>query len=385
MKRMVLALTVCLLAVPSLAVAQDTQDQEQPRRERRGGGRGDGQDARGRGARGDGEGRGRGGPGFGPGGMQRMAERLAEQLNLDETQKAQLDEIIANNQKEMQDMRARWQEVREAEEAGDAELARQIRSELQGQMRNPMGGLMDDIEGILRDDQMEAFEQIRERFDRGGRDRGLINDIPERLQLTPEQRELFDEVRRQQGEQMRQRFGEMRPLFEELRQARDDGNEARAQEIEAQLEEMRGGGPDGGLEHILAELEPTLSAEQKGLLAQLREEMGSRERDRRRGDREDPRRMVQTAKRLDGLSEEQKTQLNEIEQAAGREARRARGDREAAAALAESVKQQIIEILTDEQALKFDEMLKQSDRPGREGGRRPGREGRRGRGGNDNP
>ncbi len=384
MKRIVLTLTVCLLAAPGVTLAQDTQDQEQPRRERRGGGRGDGQDARGRGGRGDGEGRGRGGPGFGPGGMQRMAERLAEQLNLDETQKLQLDEIIANNQKEMQDARARWQEVREAEEAGDTELARQIRTELQGQMRNPMSGLMDDIEGILREDQMQAFEEIRERFDRGGRERGQISEIPERLKLTPEQRELFDEVRRQQGEQMRQRFGEMRPLFEELRQARDDGNEARAQEVEAQLEAMRGG-PDGGLEHILAELEPTLSDEQKALLAQFREEMGSRERDRRRGDREDPRRIVQMAKRLDGLTEEQKTELNEIEQAAGREARRARGDREAAAALAESVKQQIIDILTDEQALKFDEMLKQSDRPGREGGRRPGREGRRGRGGNDNP
>lgn len=373
MKRIaVTALTLCVLAAPSLALAQDGQDQ-QPRRERRGGGRPDGA-----------EGRGRGGPGFGPGGMQRMVERIAEQLNLDETQRAQLDEIVANNTKQMEDMRARWQEVRAAEEAGDTEGARKLREELQGQMGNPMGGMMDDIEGILREDQLEAFEQIRERFDRGGRQRGQLNDVPEKLNLTPEQREAFDELRRQQGDQMRQRFSEMRPLFEELRQAREDGNEARVQEIEAQFEEMRGG-PDAGVEHILAELEPLLTKDQKVLLAQYREEMGSQDRDRRRAGQDDPRRIVQIAKRLDNLSEEQKAELNEIEQAAGRESRRARRDRDAAAQLAAGVKQQIIDILTDEQALKFDDMLKQSDRPGRERGNRPGREGRRGRGGDDNP
>jgi Spy/CpxP family protein refolding chaperone len=113
--------------------------------------------------------------------------------------------------------------------------------------------------------------------------------------------------------------------------------------------------------------------------------MGSQDRDRRRAGQDDPRRIVQIAKRLDNLSEEQKAELNEIEQAAGRESRRARRDRDAAAQLAAGVKQQIIDILTDEQALKFDDMLKQSDRPGRERGNRPGREGRRGRGGDDNP
>ncbi len=365
------------LLIISLALALPAMAQDDEQRDR--GDRGDRQERVQRRDRGDRQERGRGreGRGFGGerrGGVDRMAQRLVESLDLDDQQREQFEEILAGQRERNEEMGQIWREIREANQDGDEQRAAELREELRaqgGQRRgNPMTGILDELKPILRDDQMEAFEQLRERMgNMGGQGRGRnrgVENLIERLDLTEEQQREWDGIKSEQRDQGRNRWEEIRPLMEEMREARESGDDERLAEIRAKFAEMRGGNRGGGNDARLEALEKILDDDQKRMLEEYREQAGRRGGRDERNRAPDVRSIIQTAKRLD-LSRDQKEELRDIEQEAGREQRAVRRDRQAAAALAETVKRDIMELLDDDQKRDFERQL---NRAGRRTGRR---------------
>ncbi|HUU97830.1 MAG TPA: Spy/CpxP family protein refolding chaperone [Phycisphaerae bacterium] len=316
-----------------------------------------------------------------------LMQRMPDQLELDDEQRAQFEDIVAEYRERMGEARQRGGEMREifremqaAREAGDDERVEELRA----QMRERRGGggrfmeeFFGEVEGILREDQLERLSQLRSRvmqgMQRGRNPMESLRELRDRLKLDEQQAELYDELLedlREQGGQRRQRREELRPLMQELREAMEAGDEARAEELRAQLEQQRPGRGEM-LEDFFAELEKFLRDDQKEILAQFREEMSERgERGER--SRVDVRALLSAARRLK-LDQDQKKQLNEIGQAALRAERELqRRDREGRAMLTAKIKGEIIAILDAEQAKQFENHLSRQGRP-----ERPGREGAR--------
>jgi len=336
------------------------------------------------------------GPQFGA-----LFQRMPDQLELDDEQRAQFEEIVAEYRERMGEARQRgegmrevFREMRAAREAGDDKRVEELRAQLR-ERRGGGGRFMeeffDDVEGILREDQLERLSQLRSRVMQGMR-RGRnpmesLRELRSRLELDEQQEEQFDELLedlREQGGQRRQRMEELRPLMRELREAREAGDEERAEELRAQLEEQRPR-PGEMLEDFFVELEQILRDDQKEILAQFREEMSERGERGERG-RVDVRAILNAARRLK-LDQDQKKELNEIGQAALRAERELqRRDREGRAMIAAKVKREVIAILDAEQAKQFENYLSRRgrpERPGREGARERQRERRGDRGPDD--
>ena len=200
MKRIMALTVVALFALATTAVAQ----QGPPRGER-----GQGQQRGGRG-----QGQARGERGQGPR-MGQFFDRIIEELNLDDEQMAQVDEIRAAQQERMQNMRAQWEEVRAAMEAGDEQRAAELREQMRSQRGDPgaaMQAMLDQIEPILHDDQLEAFDKIRERMnqrtqqsERWRDQMRMIQELPDAVGMTDEQRGQYQDLLAQRREDMMQR------------------------------------------------------------------------------------------------------------------------------------------------------------------------------------
>ena len=360
MKR--LLIITLALALPAAVVAQDFERGDRSDRPERRQRRFDRDDFR-------------GGDRMGRGGVQRQSQRIVEALGLDDQQRVQFDDIIADYTQRMQEQGEVFREIREANQAGDKERAAELRSELGelgGGRGNPMTRILDELEPILRQDQMEAFKQLRERTSRGGmgRDTGRrgrrgIDGLIEQLDLTEEQQREFVEIRRENSEQQRNRWEDIRPLMDEMREAREAGDEQRLDEIRAQFEEMRAGNRRGGGNEVLLDaLRDILDDDQRSILEEYREQNNRRfGRDDRRRREPDVRSIIQAAKRLD-LDSVQKDDLREIEQVAGREQREVRRDREALAELTARVRREIMDILDDDQKREFERAIERNNRRG---------------------
>lgn len=295
------------------------------------------------------------------GGPAMMAERLAELLELDKAQQAQFDEIVARYRErwdeqrtQAEDMRSLFEEMRAAREAGDDARVEELRGRLREARR---GGeelrtqFLDEVEKILREDQIERLNQFRERTARGfGRGEGgpmlgMAERLREELHLNDEQSRRFDEL--------------LESLREKMRGLRDQPGEDRRDAFGRIMEEF------------YSELEPILDAEQVKVLANYRE----RARQAGRGD--ELRELFRAARRLD-LTEDQTAKLREIEQEARRSQREMnRRDREAVAELAGHVKQQVLALLTPQQAEELEKLLAERSRPQRPAERERPRERRR--------
>jgi hypothetical protein len=334
--------------------------------------------------------------------LDRLSGRMAQTLELTEEQQVEFDAIVEEFRQRMNEgaagpgeRRRLREEMREARDSGDDAQA----DELRGQMREQRHGsqalmeeFFDRVEPILEGDQVERLTEMRERFAERGR-RGdrragmqqLIEQIPGKLELDEEQQAQYDELvagLRSGAEERRARWQEMQPLMQELREARRAGDEQRVAEIRSQLDEARGAG-GSPLEAFFADLEEILRDDQKAKLAELREAAGDR-----RGPRgtQDVPAIIRAAKRLD-LNEEQRGSLREISEKAARDWRElGRRDRAARVELARRVKQDIVGILTPEQAEQFEQVL-QRERPGRgpQGREGPHRGRRGGRMGGERP
>ncbi|HMQ14727.1 MAG TPA: hypothetical protein PKC49_02025 [Phycisphaerae bacterium] len=326
-------------------------------------------------------GRGQGGP-PGPGGpnFEMLSQRVADQLDLDDQQRASYDEIVAGFRERFaqggqgEQMRDLMRQMREARQAGDDALAEDLRRKME-ETRRTGDALREDflsqVEPILRPDQVERLATIRERFgamerQRFGNPMQQIAELRDVLHLDDQQNQQFDDLLAEMREQMRSQRGmgaELRPLIEELRAAQEAGDEERVAEIRARLAELRPD-PREMFDNFYADLEKILRADQLQALRDFRaRQPGPPGQDR--AARTDVRSLFREARRLD-LSRDQADDLADLEETAGRANRDARRERAAAdqaqAALYERVKQQIIEILTPEQRQQFERTLQRAER-----------------------
>ncbi|MCA9245225.1 MAG: Spy/CpxP family protein refolding chaperone, partial [Phycisphaerales bacterium] len=317
----------------------------------------------------------------------RMFDHIADDLDLDEEQRAAFDEIADGVREQMRErwdgMRGKVEELREAADSGNYELADQIRRELEDSRGNP-GEVMDNaiaqLEPILRPAQVTRLHEMRDDMRRreDSRDfyRRVARDLPDELNMTDEQRDQYDEILDGRREQMRARFDEMRPLFEEMREAREAGNMDRVNELRDQLRANR---PDENAlqEDFFTQVDTILTDEQRAALADFREwnapdaagDAGAATTDSAKK-AADVRDVIRAAHRV-RLAPDQRDELKEIERDAMRDYRAARRDPAKAASLADRVKAEVLELLDDNQTEDFQNRL-----DGR--GNRPARKARRG-------
>lgn len=329
--------------------------------------------------------RGRGGPRGGRMSLDRMADRLAERLELSEDQRAQYDEIVADYADHWQQQQGHREERRElamayrdARDNGNLEEAEEIRArmrEVGGGRREMMQSFFTDVEQILEPAQVERLSEIRQHIGRGQRGprrgdmRQLVQEMPERLSMTEDQRVAFDEILAQARERRqanRERWQEIAPLVREMRDARRNGDEARADELRAELEELRPERPQPG--HILEQIRGILTADQQQMLEEIQREFVGSGRGRDRGQRApqmDLRAVMQAAKRVN-VEGAQRSALKQAITEATREARRNRNP-ESQAAIAAELHQQILTILAPEQETEYTKALADVEHRGRRG------------------
>jgi len=222
--------------------------------------------------------------------LEAFYQRLTGEIELDEDQLAQIEEIKAAQQERMETFRAKRREIRAAREAGDEETANRLREEMRAEFergmgrRGPMGETVEQIEGILNDDQLQQFQTMRQsmRDEREQRMRQRFDERYERiatdLELDDDQRAVLDEIKATQMEDMEA----FRARWQEVRQAYDEGDEAYADELRQELiAEMReSGGPRAFMNRVWDELDPVLTEDQRVLAEELREERRQRRRER---------------------------------------------------------------------------------------------------------
>lgn len=363
MRRFVIA-ALLIAPLAAVAIAQDGGDR-----------RGD-RDDRGR--------RGRRGPSFA-----RLIERMNEQLQFDEQQRLQVDEIAAAFEERQSEQRDLWREMREARESGDDARVESLREQMREAGRQ-RGEMMDqffaEIEPVLRADQLDAFEDMRDSFSRqrGPRFdmRRMIEELPDAVEMTPEQREAFQELLQSRREAMRERMQNRRA---------DDTGDAESDDEETDGQDRRRGRRGPGFDfaamqdEFFAEVGELLNEDQQVLLTQYRERIEAeraqqrdRGRDRDRGDAFQT--LFSASRRLQDLSSEQRSALRELEREAMRTYRELRGenDPEALAVFTQETKAEIVRLLEAEQVQEFEttlERLQSRDRGDRRD--RPRRDRRR--------
>jgi len=308
-------------------------------------------------------------PGEGSGWFDRVLDRFANQLELDEAQRAQFDQVAEPYRQRMQDMGRRWGEMRQAMRDGDQERVAAMRGGMShgGEWGGMFTGLLDEVAPLLREDQLDRLYEMQDRMDgqrrRGEMYRRLMTDLPQELGLDEVQREQWDELMASGREQHRERWQETRSLWEEVRAAEAAGDQERAQELREQLDGMRPD-PEQMLSTFFEQVEKILRDEQKAVLENFRQEFGIGREGEARG-QADVRNILRAARRV-RLSSEQRDEFRLIERDAMRARREIRRrDTEGQALLAAKVKKQIVELLDPEQTREFEEHLKRLDRRSR--------------------
>jgi len=240
--------------------------------------------------------RGRGGP---P--IDRIFDRIADDLELDEFQREQLEDIKAAQRERMETFRQHRQTIREARAAGNDALADELRAEWRAERRasgrGPGGWMRDaigNIESILTEDQITRFAELRntyrqerrQRFERRSDER--FDRLADDLELDASQIEQLDAIRAQQRERMEQ----FRENWRAVREAYDAGNDELGDQLRDAMraQAQPGGGPRGMMRETLDAIEPFLDDGQKERLAEIRAEREQRRERRRRFDGDGPNR-----------------------------------------------------------------------------------------------
>jgi hypothetical protein len=317
---------------------------------------------------------------------------LGKQLELDGTQQAEYEQIVAVYREKMAAQRQGQAEaselvrkMREARQAGDDEQVRQIREQMR--KRRAAGGaevmqsFFDDVEKILRDDQKEKLGTLRARPSLAS-PRGepgprpfvaperQIAQLRERLQLSDEQAAKFDalagNLKQELGGEGR---GSIADLMQQLREAHVAGDREEVQRIRQSLGARRGE-VEKSLSAFAAQVEPTLSDEQKDCLVEFREQAmrggGMRSAADAAALRSDPRMLLRAVRRLD-LTPEQKDEIRAVESNVSRELRSA--GRNGAAAVRADLDKQLRAILTSDQNKELDAILARQEKNGGRGRR----------------
>ncbi|TWT40291.1 hypothetical protein RAS1_39990 [Phycisphaerae bacterium RAS1] len=303
------------------------------------------------------------------GGPGRMLGRLPQQLQLDDEQKTRFEELLAAHRERMRAFGEQMREARQAADEGSPDTAEQLRNQLRDSdvPNQSVQQLFDDLEPLLREEQLEKLDSIREDNDRRGdqmqKMMRMREELPEQLQLTPEQEQQFDNMLRERRESMRERMSGMRPLMEEMRAAREAGDEARVAELEKQME---AGQPDmtSMQNEFFEQLAAILNADQQKLLAEYRAEFTG-EAAGKSGSTADLKTILRAARRA-RLTSEQKDELRDIEkESLAAQKKLNRRDKEAQAALASQVREKIERLLEPQQKERFEQVLERSQRGAR--------------------
>ncbi|MFQ5805801.1 MAG: hypothetical protein ACE5I3_05055 [Phycisphaerae bacterium] len=322
-----------------------------------------------------------------PGGQHLRFGRIRAELDLDQDQQAEFDRLAAEFRKKRggganrERVRSLMDEMRRAHQEGDSERAAEIRQELR-EMRggNPVLEFLDQVEGILRDDQLEKLAEIRERLSaehslaRGG-PLAQLKRLRRALRLSEEQATAYDELYAELKEQLKHsRAGEdeTSDLVQKLRKAAEAGDTERIKQLRKQLPDPHARASTA-IAEFLSEVESFLEPEQLRTLNRFRQRM------RARGSQTDLRACFRFVSQLD-LDEQQRLTLRELRRRAHRSEREARDNAEELARLTADVQNELRDMLTDEQVAEFDRWLEsqKSKGPGRgRKGDRPRRERRR--------
>ena len=368
MKRIMALTVVALFALATTAVAQ----QGPPRGER-------------------GRGQQRGGRGQGPR-MGQFFDRIIEELNLDEEQMAQVDEIRAAQQERMQDMRAQWEEMRAAMESGDEQRVAELREQMQAQRGNPgaaMQTMLDQIEPILHDDQLEAFDRIRERMnqrtqqsERWRDQMRMIQELPDAVGMTDEQREQYQNLLTQRREDMMQRMRDRRggpgggqPGEQGGGQPGERGGQPGepGDQPGGQPGDRPRGRPDfqGMSDEFFEQVAAILNEDQLEALAEYRAKMAAGATDRETTEGDNVRTVIQATRRISDLSSDQKQAIRELERDTMRASRELSSrDKEGQALLAAKLKADVVKLLDKKQTDEFTQNLERlKSRSGRSGER----------------
>lgn len=321
--------------------------------------------------------------------LEQLVERMKSAVEFDEQQLAQLDELLKKHQEQAEQNRARWRELREAEEMGDETRAAQLREEFRAQRaeggmrgRGP-DGFLNEVEALLRDEQVEAFRTFRESLppppDRGPGEAMMraVRDLPDAVQMTDEQRAQYDKILEERRAAMRERWG---------RRGRPDGEGAQpptppAEGAEGEPPAEAGDrpprferpDPSAMLDELFAQVSEILNADQVKLLEEYREQVGSEMRDPGGRGGSDPRAVISAAKRVSGLTTEQEDSIREIENETAQATRGVpRSDAEGQAMIAADAKEKILKVLNEEQKAEFERNLQRTRSRGPREGRGPG-------------
>lgn len=148
----------------------------------------------------------------------RVFSELPDELGLDETQRAEWDRLMQAQRERRRErfgaMRPTWEEMREADAAGDEERAQELRKQIE-QMRSDsdemLGSFFNELEKILREDQLPILEKYRQEFGIGvARDRDHVPDVrtilraAKRVRLDSAQRETLREIERDVAKERRE-------------------------------------------------------------------------------------------------------------------------------------------------------------------------------------
>lgn len=277
-------------------------------------------------------------------------DRFADRLELDDDQRGQLEEIGRN----MRDrMRGRWREGggRDARfgPAGEGDDA----AAEGARRRRGFDGFFDEVEGILREDQIPLLDEVRE----------------ERRQRAQ---------RRGRGERggARQRFGRDRDrqreqnggMLKRLEQSIDfsdglDLDDTQRAKLDAAMRSARTGLAAGetneeqALGYVLEELQGSLNPNQIEAFGEMRQSL--REQKARDLKVNDVRLIFMAVAAVD-LDPEQARAFRDIYKASAAEFKKVRKDREAQAKLAEKTKKQIVEMLSPRQLQRFERQLERA-------------------------
>ena len=197
--------------------------------------------------------------------------------------------------------------------------------------------------------------------------RRLEGELAERLEMDNEQRADLKEVIAEHVEAVRERTGgggdnqerqaRTQELMAELREARESGDRAKINKIREEITSLRRGRfePTQAAAELFEQIKPIATEEQMPKLEEFQRQFVSRLGS---GDvaAQATRRMRMAIQGLD-LSDEQRNKIRDIFAKSFRETREASGDAEAADRLVTSIREDIADVLDEDQNTQFEAKL----------------------------
>lgn len=224
---------------------------------------------------------------------------VLRKLDLTEEQKQKVQQIMKGHRESAEQWREQNREkmkqlleqLRQAKKSGDEDKAEQIKEQIKTltQQDGGPGDLIDDIKGVLTDEQKAKLEEMRPDRRPGGP--GGPGDHLQRvfgqLDLTDAQKEKIHAIMQSHHEKMAEfrkaNEEKLKTIHEQMRQARKDRDREKMKQLMEQMRQLREGGPERGA--VMEEIMAVLTPEQQAKLKEIRKDRPRGEGRDRPGDR----------------------------------------------------------------------------------------------------